>query len=292
MLLTEKELRKIIRQILNEDIVGTIAKGGEEVLKSKYTDGAVVSTGEIESATALMQSITDTLAKYLDIKDVKWAEKEIEFLMRNPALKTVFDKIAPYVDKIDNLINSPLAAKVLRAGSEVIPILIAFCALPSAIGMILDNLGQVEGMLENQKKYNDGKTLSYEDLAKEFDASSMIKRLSGANGRDDIIKILAMDLINKIDANEPGKYVVQKLHEDGVIDDDFKNRVLKKRFELKKEHIDMKEIQRLAKTAEIKHKGIMLGLFCNMLKAGGVNVGPVGADDVVKLISSATGITA
>lgn len=292
MLMTEKELRKIIRQILNEDIVGSTIKGGEAVLKSKATGGADVSSGVIADTTELIQNVTDTLAKYVDVKDVKWTEKEIEFLMRNPTLKNIFSRIAPYIDRIDNLINSRLAATILRGATSVIPVIIAFFALPSAIAMVLDNLGTVEGMLENQKKYNDGKTLSYKDLAAEFDANSIIKRTVGANGRDDIVKILAMDMIEKESKTEAtGQYIVNVLRKNNVIDEDFKQRVLKKRLELKKQHIDMKEIEQLAKTAEIKHKGIMIGLFCNILKAGGVEIGPIGADDVVKMISSASGIT-
>jgi hypothetical protein len=260
----------------------------------KSTIGGGVETGSVDSYVGQVQALSDVIAKYVDVKEVKWAEKEIEFLIRNPRIKAAFDAIAPKIDDIDNLLNSPLAARVLGATSAVLVVLIAFSALPTAIGMTLDNLSKAEGMLRNHYSIMPKKRrpIGYTDLASTFEPHSRIRRISGAQGRDDVIKILAMDMIHKENSKtSTDKYVVQSLHEDGIIDDNFKGRVLTKKRELLDQHVDIETVKSMASSAEIEHKGIMLGLICNILKASGVGLGPIGGDDIIKGLSSASGVT-
>ena len=292
MLISESNLKKLIRNIILENIIGAGGKAGSEYLKS--TIGAGVETGAVDSYVGQVQAFSDVIAKYIDVKEVKWAEKEIEFLIRNPRIKAAFDAIAPKIDDIDNLLNSPLAARVLGTTSAVLVVLVAFSALPTAIGMTLDNLSKAEGMLRNHydKQPDHLRPVSYHNLADTFEPHARIRRQSGAKGRDDVIKILAMDMISKENSKKvTGKYTVQSLLQDGIIDNNFYGRVLTKKRELLDQHVDIEKVKSMASSAEIEHKGIMLGLICNILKASGVGLGPIGGDDIIKGLSSATGVT-
>ena len=57
MLITEIVLRKIIRDLLSEDIVGAALGAGGEYAKSKVGGG--VATGDVESYVGSIQAISD-----------------------------------------------------------------------------------------------------------------------------------------------------------------------------------------------------------------------------------------
>ena len=285
MLITERQLKELIQKVLLEDIAGITKGVGKDMLTG--TVAAEVSSGKFVDELETLEKISETLSKYLDIPGVVWAEQEVEVLMNTPELARIIRYLGSKVDVFNNLFNSPLLSTVLGSVAAVIPVVISFAALPIAIGTTLDNLASVEGMLRNHHKtmtkslLNDKGEMQYEDLARKFEENSKIRTRSGAMGREDVIKMLAVDMIA-----DTGTYVIaQKLHGEGIIDADFLGRVLKKRFEMMDHHVDMEAIQSESDN-QIKNKAVMLGLACNILKASGFSVGPVGTDDLLKIVAS------
>ncbi len=281
MLVTETQLKELIKKILLEDTIG-IAKGvGRDMLTGKVT--ADIDSGEVVGYLESLEKIAGTLSEFFGIPEVVWAEREIEILTQIPELRSLFKYLGSHVDMFNNLLNAPLLSSVLGVGAAVMPVVIGFAALPLAINQTLKNLASVEGMLRNHYDKmpdglkNENGEMTYDNLADKFDASSFIKRLSGANGREDIVKMLAVDMI----ADTGEGVIAQKLHGDGIIDKDFVGRVLNKRNKMMDHHVDLKAIQKESDN-QIKNKAVMLGLVCNILKASGVTLGPIGADDIVK----------
>ena len=285
MLITERQLKELIKKILLEDVTD-IAKGlGKDMLTGQVA--AEVSSGEFVEEVETLEKIAEALSKYLGIPDVVWAEKEVELLMNVPQLQTLIKYLGSKVDVFNNLLNAPLLSTVIGGVATIIPVVIGFAALPVAIGTTLDNLASVEGMLRNhyrtmaKSQLNDKGKMQYEDLAEKFEPRSFIRKNSGAMGREDVIKILAVDMIAETGAG----VIAQKLHGEGIIDADFLGRVLKKRNEMIDHHVDLEVIQSESDT-QIKNKAVMLGLACNILKATGVSLGPIGADDILKILKS------
>lgn len=286
MLITETQLKELIKKILLEDAIG-IAKGvGKDILTGEVT--ANVNSGELVEYLESLEKISGTLSEFLGIPEVVWAEHEIASLTEIPAIQSLFKYLGSHVDMFNNLLNAPLVSSVLGAGAAVVPVVIGFAALPLAINQTLKNLASVEGMLRNHHDKmadglkNENGEMQYDDLAEEFDGNSLIKRLSGANGREDIVKMLAVDMIA-----QTGSYIIaQKLHGDGIIDKDFLGKVLIQRNKMMDHHVDLKAIQKESDN-QIKNKAVMLGLVCNILKASGVSLGPIGADDIVKGLKNA-----
>lgn len=291
MKLTESQIKSIIKGYLFEDIVGATAKAVGGQVKKSTVSGAV-STGIIGDTIEDMQLISDSISKYLGVKRVKWTKNEIKALIKNPKMKKVFEGLASKLDYIDDLLSKPGAARALKMASSVSSTIILFAALPTAILMTLQNLSSAEGMLRNHydKQPDHLKPVSYDNLADEFEPRSLIRRVSGASGRDHVILILAAEMIDNDDKQSKEPYIAQRLLKDKIIDVDFYTRVRDKKRDLLDRSINMKAIEMTSKSAKEPHKAIMLGLVCNLLKGAGVNIGGfIDADTIVAATAAATG---
>jgi hypothetical protein len=300
MKITKKQLINIINASLRESKIaqGILDKGVDQI-PSGASGG-----NELEGAISKFQEVVDTLSEAGAIAKTSFTVADLGALGTNSSMRRIILTIARNATPIVSILKSPLFTALTMGAQTVSVVLGAYALLPIAISKTLENMGTVEGAVDRQLKLKRSSdelpkdyALEITDFAKSFEDRSYLKRVGGMDGRDDVLRVLAMDILS-----EKGKNISNRMLQKGKISKKFHGEVLKVRNKLKAEtqptlndyHARLKELKNAPDQADIKNKAIAINAVCSVFSLLGfeVELGPVSisADTIVDKLAGVVNV--